>query len=253
MFFVYLGLAVADLLLLAAWFRDGFAAGGGAAAAERHQVGGLLVCVLTIFVHAVTFVYFLGTGLAVKEARRNWGIAPQHVRSTRRFKLQAYPIAMLAIALTVATGVLGGAVRSGAAPRGAHSLLAALAALATAASFVVSLRLILRNGFMLGLIRGEIAALRAAVERGAAPPDVGGGKPEMFKAPGERRRPPRGFLAGRALVFLGASAWLLFAYLRFVLRIPGASWVPFTALTVALLAAGLYLWVRHPLPADVDF
>ena len=112
MFFVFLGLALADLLFLALWLVLGFRVDGLAERAQQHQIGGLMVCILTVFAHSVTFVYFLGTGLAVKEARKNWGISADFIRHTRRFKLQAYPIAMVAIGFTLATGILGGAVKS---------------------------------------------------------------------------------------------------------------------------------------------
>ena len=72
MFFVFLGLALADLALLITWVYLGFEVLGEPGRAEVHQLGGLVVCVLTFFVHALTFVYFLGTGLAVKEAQKNW-------------------------------------------------------------------------------------------------------------------------------------------------------------------------------------
>src|SRR5438552_2896255 len=120
MFFVFLGLALADLLFLTTWILFGFQVGGDPARAELHQLGGLFVCILTVFVHSVTFVYFLGTGLAVKEAGRNWGIGADYVRATRSFKLKAYPIAMVAIGLTIATGILGGAAKSRTVPVAVH-------------------------------------------------------------------------------------------------------------------------------------
>src|SRR5262245_49086457 len=63
MFFVFLGLAVADLGFLAAWLLLGFQVHGHPERALGHQIGGLMTCILTVFAHSVTFVYFLGTGL----------------------------------------------------------------------------------------------------------------------------------------------------------------------------------------------
>jgi len=254
MFFVYLGLALADTCFLILWWILGRSVAGDPVLAERHQLGGLFVCILTCFVHAVTFVYFLGTGLAVKEAHRNWGISQDYVRHTRRFKLRAYPIAMVAIVLIITTGILGGAVRSGSVGAAWHAGFAVAAFLVSLAAFVVAARTILRNGFMLGLIRQDIEEIRAASRRGEATPEVAPGqKPELLRRPEEIRRPPSGFLMARALVFLGANTWLLYSYLRWFLRKDGVSWVPFAALSLLLLGTGIYLRIRHPLPADVDF
>jgi hypothetical protein len=254
MFFVFLGLAIADLLFLGLWLVLGFGVDGAPAAAERHQVGGLMVCILTCFVHAVTFVYFLGTGLAIKEARKNWGIDPGYVRHTRRFKLVAYPPAMLAIGLIITTGVLGGAVRAGDASPVVHRVFAVTALVASAFAFFVAARLVLRNGYMMGIVRGEIDAIRRSVREGGTGPRLeNGATPELLRPQEEVKKPPSGFLAGRALLFLGASAWLLYAYLQWFLDVGEVSWLPFAVLSLVLVAAGLFLWIRHPLPADVDF
>ena len=45
MFFVFLGIALADLLFLATWIALGFGVGGDAARFLTHQVGGLMVAI----------------------------------------------------------------------------------------------------------------------------------------------------------------------------------------------------------------
>lgn len=260
MFFVFLGIALADLLFLLAWVALGYQVDGEAGRALRHQVGGLMVAILTVFAHSVTFVYFLGTGLAVKEARKNWGIDADYLRQTRRFKLHAYPIAMAAIGFTCATGILGGAARSGDVPVAVHRWLAFATVASSAAAFVVSLRLMLRNGYMLALIRGEVAEIKAAAARGERIELPGGAKPELLKRPDEVKRAPSGFLASRACLFLALSTWGLYAFLCLQRSTHGKwadlgelRWLPFALVSAPLLVAAIYLKIRHPLPADVDF
>jgi len=273
MFFVYLGLSLSDLGFLAAWLYRGFhlhaATTSGVATAsgaldpallERHQIGGLMVCILTVFAHSVTFVYFLGTGLAVKEAQKNWGLGSEWQRETRRYKLQAYPIAMVAIAATIATGILGGAARSGAIAPWVHRTLALCAAALSLGAFFVALRLMLRNGYMMALIRGEVARVRAAAARGERVVSAAGATPELLKAPHEIRKAPSGFLAARACLFLAASVWIVYAYLwtQHVTNgkwseLGSVGWIPFALLSAPLFAAAAYLKSRHPLPSDVDF
>jgi len=253
MFFVFLGLAVANLLFLAAWMVLGFQVGGDPTRAQWHQVGGLSVCVLTLFVHALTFVYFLGTGLAVKEAVLNWGIDQDFVRQTRRFKLKVYPIAMVSIALIVTTGILGGAVRSASVTPVVHRGFAVAATLSSLLAFVVALKFILRNGFMLGLIRGDIERIRERARDGAADSRAPQERPLLLRHPEDVRKPSSGFLWHRALLFLALSTWLLYAYLEWWFPFEGNLWLPFAAWSAACIAASVYLRVRHPLPADVDF
>jgi hypothetical protein len=264
MFFVFLGIAVADLGFLATWLVLGLrmhvAGVVDAALIERHQIGGLMVCILTVFAHSVTFVYFLGTGLAVKEARKNWGIGAGWLQQTRAFKLKAYPIAMVAIAATVATGILGGAAKSGAIPPLVHRSLAIAAAALTLVAFFFALKLMLRNGFMMALIRGEVAEIRAAVARGEKILTPSGAKPELVKRPDEVKHAPSGFLAARACLFLGLSLWGLFAFLWLQHVSNGkwtdlgrVGWIPFALLSAPLFAGAAYLKSRHPLPSDVDF
>jgi hypothetical protein len=264
MFFVFLGLALADLGFLATWLVLGLRLHASGAVDpslfERHQIGGLMVCILTVFAHSVTFVYFLGTGLAVKEARKNWGIGAGWLKETRAIKLRAYPIAMVAIAATAATGILGGAVRSGAISPLVHRTLAVTATLLTAAAFFVAARLMLRNGWMMALIRGEVAEIRAAVARGEKILTPSGVQPELLKRPEEVKHAPSGFLAARACFFLALSLWGLFAYLWFQHVSNGKwtdlgriGWIPFALITAPLFGCAAYLKSRHPLPSDVDF
>ncbi|MBM4016012.1 MAG: hypothetical protein FJ293_13745 [Planctomycetes bacterium] len=260
MFFVFLGIAFADLLFLAIWVALGFGVDGDAARFLTHQIGGLMVAILTVFAHSVTFVYFLGTGLAVKEARRNWGIHEDYLRQTRRFKLKVYPIAMVAIGFTCATGILGGAARSGDAPLAVHRWLAFATLLTSAVAFFASLRFMLRNGYMMALIRGEVAEIKAAAARGEQVVLPGGAKPELLKTPEEVKKAPAGFLASRACLFLGISTWGLYGFLVLQRGTHGKwaelgplGWLPFAAVSLPLLAGAVWLKARHPLPSDVDF
>ena len=260
MFFVFLGLVLADLAYLVAWIFLGFRVDGDPALAQRHQLGGLMVAILTVFSHSVTFVYFLGTGLAVKEAVKNWGVSLDFVRHTRGYKLKAYPIAMTAIGFTIATGILGGGTASGAVPRFVHPLLAFLATATSIVAWIVALRLMLRNGFMMALIRGQVVEIRAAAARGETIAGAMGKTPELLRPPEEVKKAPPGFLAARACFFLGLTTWGLFGFL-WIQHVwngkwPGLEtfgWIPFAAISLPLFVMAIYLKIRHPLPTGVDF
>jgi hypothetical protein len=67
--------------------------------------------------------YLIGTGKAIKDAVRENGLDPAFTEETRRFKNVSYPWLMLAMALVMATFILGGGVATGAVPSWVHHLL----------------------------------------------------------------------------------------------------------------------------------
>jgi hypothetical protein len=145
-------------------------------------------------------------------------------------------------------------------PVGVHRVLALLATATSIAAMVVAARLMLRNGYMLALIRGEVADIRAAAARGEAIATESGATPELLKRPEEVKKAPRGFLAARACFFLALSVWGLFVYFWIQhatngkwAELPTVGWIPFALVSLPLFAAAIYLRIRHPLPADVDF
>ena len=160
---------------------------------------------------------------------------------------------MFSIGLIITTGILGGAVRSGSVGRDWHFWFAVTSIASSAVAYVVALRYILRNGYMMGLIRGDIAAIRSSAQRGEFAGQHGAELPLALRRPEDVKKPPQGFLWHRALLFLGVSAWLLYAYLEWWFRAPWNTWVPFAVLSAVAVSVSWYLKVRYPLPADVDF
>ena len=93
-----------------------------------HVLIGLASSLLLLFSHCWIMFYLIGTGKAIKDAVRENGLDPAIIEETKRFKNDSYPSLMLAMALVMATFIVGGGVATGSVPRWIHHLLFYLAA-----------------------------------------------------------------------------------------------------------------------------
>jgi hypothetical protein len=89
----------------------------------RHILVGLASSLLLLFSHCWIMFYLIGTGKAIKQAVAEHGLEPAIVEETKRFKNASYPALMLAMALAMATFIVGGGVVTGAVPRWIHHVL----------------------------------------------------------------------------------------------------------------------------------
>ena len=94
----------------------------------RHVLIALASSLLLLFSHCWIMFYLIGTGKAIKDAVRENGLDPSIIEETKRFKNESYPSLMLAMALVMATFIVGGGVATGSIPRWIHHVLFYLAA-----------------------------------------------------------------------------------------------------------------------------
>lgn len=99
-----------------------------AANMPRHVLIALASSLLLLFSHCWIMFYLIGTGKAIKDAVRENGLDPSIIEETKRFKNESYPSLMLAMALVMATFIVGGGVATGSIPRWIHHVLFYLAA-----------------------------------------------------------------------------------------------------------------------------
>jgi MFS family permease len=97
---------------------------------SRHVLVALASCLLLLFSHCWIMFYLIGTGKAIKEAVNEHKLDPELIEETKRYKNRSYPSLMLAMALAMATFILGGGAATGVLPVWIHHVLfwAALAA-----------------------------------------------------------------------------------------------------------------------------
>jgi hypothetical protein len=97
---------------------------------SRHVLVALASCLLLLFSHCWIMFYLIGTGKAIKEAVNEHKLEAELIEETKKYKNRSYPSLMLAMALAMATFILGGGAATGVLPVWIHHVLfwAALAA-----------------------------------------------------------------------------------------------------------------------------
>jgi len=125
--------------------------------AGLHVLIALATSLLLLFSHCWIMFYLIGTGKAIKQAVADEGLSPDLVEETKAFKNRSYPWLMLAMALAMATFILGGGVDTGAIPAWFHQVM-----------FLITLVVQTKTIWIEHLVLGENAALMGRVRRLAA-------------------------------------------------------------------------------------
>jgi hypothetical protein len=219
---IYTGLAGWNLVFLGGAFALGFLR--GTAVSERvHVLAGLFAAIFCCLVHAIVFAHFIGSGKWIKEGVRAAGLEDRIVQRTKRLKGKTFPFALFSMLVTGATAVLGGGAASGAVSGTTHLVFAIVAMALNTVAFVMERSAILENA---GLIDRVATANRARVEAGIAQTLTPMAAVQAAQA------------GGKVFVFLAGSVWLLYAYLRFVMRRSDEPWWPYLAASVVLVLLG---------------
>src|SRR5438128_2543259 len=110
---LFLSLTLFNLLFLAAAAALGYGVMlGHRDLAAYHQLAGALATFVCCGVHCVVFTYFIATAKWVQHAVSVKQLDPSLVAPTRSFKAQAFPAALLAMAVVFVTAVIGAATFS---------------------------------------------------------------------------------------------------------------------------------------------
>src|SRR3954471_19417104 len=116
-----------------------------AANMPRHVLIALASSLLLLFSHCWIMFYLIGTGKAIKDAVKENGLEQDIVEETKRFKNESYPWLMLAMALVMATFIVGGGVATGVVSRWIHHVLFYLAAASQGYALWVERRVLIQN------------------------------------------------------------------------------------------------------------
>jgi len=124
----------------------------------RHVLVGLASSLLLLFSHCWIMFYLIGTGKAIKEAVQEHGLDPAFAEETKRFKNLSYPWLMLAMALVMATFILGGGVATGSIPSWVHHVLFYAALLAQGYALWIEWRVLGDNERLMAAVDRRLAA-----------------------------------------------------------------------------------------------
>jgi hypothetical protein len=124
----------------------------------RHVLVGLASSLLLLFSHCWIMFYLIGTGKAIKDAVRANELDPAFVEATKRFKNLSYPWLMLAMALVMATFILGGGVATHSVPSWVHHALFYAAVLVQGYTLWIERRVLIDNERLMADVDRLLAA-----------------------------------------------------------------------------------------------
>lgn len=94
---------------------------------ETHVGLAVFATMLNLLAHSFMMFYLIGKGKAVREAVAEAGLDAEYVRRISRLRAPVFSQATLAMALTMATGIMGASVVAGSMAPWPHAVLAAVA------------------------------------------------------------------------------------------------------------------------------
>ena len=156
---LFLGLTLANILTLCVTGALGYMGATSASSRSWHTLAGALATLVACGVHCVVFTYFIATAKWVQHAIAVKHLDPSLAGPTRSFKRQAFPAALVAMAVVFATAVLGAARDNYATPKWWHHSAAVLALVINAAVGVLEYRAIARNGKLIDDVLARAGAV----------------------------------------------------------------------------------------------
>jgi hypothetical protein len=127
-----------------------------------HFLLGLFAVLLTLAVHCLIFIYFLGTGRWVKEVALAYRLPDEPLpRLTRDLKRHTFPLALLAMLVPIAAAAAGAAVQRQEWSWLVHAVLALATLLINVWAFVIEYRNVTINGGVIDAVMREVDRIRA--------------------------------------------------------------------------------------------
>jgi hypothetical protein len=99
----------------------------GAAYTSAHVLFGVFATMLNLLAHSLMMFYLIGKGKAVKDAMAESGMAGDYVQRISRLRAPVFSRATMAMALTMAAGIMGASVDVRVMPSWPHAIVAAAA------------------------------------------------------------------------------------------------------------------------------
>jgi amino acid transporter len=128
-----------------------------------HFYLGLFSVLMTLAVHCLVFIYFLGTGRWVKEVALAYKLPDAPLpKLTRELKRWTFPVALTAMLVSIATAAAGTAAQRREWPWTVHFSLAVVTLLVNLWAFWVELRNVHINASVIDDVMREVDRIRSA-------------------------------------------------------------------------------------------
>jgi len=112
---------------------------GSAADLFQHATLATFVTLLVLLTHSMVMFYLIGKGKAIREAAAEGGLAETYGQEVARLRKPVFSLGTVAMALTMATAIIGGGVDTQVVPSQVHGLLALSAVAANLATLRIEL------------------------------------------------------------------------------------------------------------------
>lgn len=112
----------------------GFAT-GSSAEISQHASFGIFFTLIVLLAHSMTMFYLIGKGKAVREAAADGQLSTSFYAAVAGARKPVFSVGIVAMFLTMATGIVGGGVDTGSIPTGVHAILALSAVAANVMAF----------------------------------------------------------------------------------------------------------------------
>jgi len=155
---LFIGLTIFNLLGLTIASALGYGVSLGYPWSTYHQLAGALATIACCGVHCVVFTYFMATAKWVQHAITVKSLDPAMGAPTRSFKAQAFPAALIAMAIVFATAVVGAATFSYRLRPTTHHVLAVISIVTNVVCAIIEYRAISRQGLLIDSVLAAISA-----------------------------------------------------------------------------------------------
>ena len=234
---IYTGLVAWNLAVLAAAGVLGVLVRADLLEPRVHRLGGLFATVFACLIHSLLVVHFVGSMKWIQQTGPTAGLDDTKRLRRRWFQGGMFPVVLFTMLVAVATGMSGGRVAAGTGYLTLHVLLA--------------LANVPMNLWALKLGRAKLASTKRRIRRVQQLAELRIGKGLVEDEPDAALVPESGRAGGKVFLFLSVNVWLLYLYVRFVLRHPDEPVWPYAAACAVLAVVGWRL-LRHAAEDDDD-
>lgn len=227
---IYTGLVAWNLALLGVAGGLGALVRAGALEPRIHRLAGLFAAVFACLVHSLLVVHFVGSMKWIQQTGPTAGLEDTKQLRRRWFQGGMFPVVLFTMLTAVATGMSGGSARAGDAYLALHVVLA--------------LANVPMNLWALKLGRESLESTKRRIRRVQQLAELRIEKGLVADEPEAVLIPESGRAGGKVFLFLSVNVWLLFFYVRLVLRHHDEPVWPYAAACAVLAIVGWRL-LRH--------
>jgi len=123
---------------------------------SRHISFGIFSTMITLLAHSMMMFYLIGKGKAVKDAMAEHSVAGDYYRRIAAARKPVFSIATLAMAVTMATAIMGASVDTGVLPPMVHAVVAYGAIFSNLAAVKIEISALTASSQIVDEVNGQI-------------------------------------------------------------------------------------------------